>query len=386
MCNFPKTEVGFRKSEAPVQTLENLEMKKTLVAIAAVAAATGAMAQSNVTMYGVFDLGIAKSTDNVNGRESFGARGGAQSGNRLGFKGTEDLGGGSTANFVIETGFDPSGNQTNLLGFRETAAGHVENGGAAAGTVTAATNRQSWVGLAGGMGEMRLGYQYTVDYTITSLSGIQATTEGVRGGNLHLSNLVAARATGVSYYAPKISGVQLVGVYGSSTDEPANQDGKSVDTNYYNIGAIYSNGPLLAALTTTNLKQAQGAGTQRTDNAAYMMAGSYDLKVVKLGATYSQRDNETNAGVKSKLTHYQISASYPMGKTVLLASYGGNDTKPDGAAKTVDVTGYQLGMNYNFSKRTNAYAYYGNAKDAAAAATNTTRQISTTVVGIRHQF
>ena len=359
-------------------------MKKTLVAIAALAA-TSAFAQSSVTVYGIVDMGYAHSKDNNNGRETSGARGGNQSGNRLGFKGTEDIGGGLKANFVFETGFDPTGNQTNLLGYRETAAGHVESN---SGTVTTATNRQSWVGLAGGFGEARYGYQYSVDYTISSLSGIQATTEGVRGGNLHLSTILAARATGVAYFAPKFNNIQLVGFYGSAIDETAGVETRTVDSAASNVGAIYANGPLVAAASLGNLKQARTDITsQRTDNSSMILGASYDLGMVKLGATYGTRDSQAVAdGVKTELVHQQFSVAYPMGKTVLLASMGSKSTKNAAGTKTVDIDAYQLGANYNFSKRTNAYAYYGQDKDSVKASTAQGHKVSTAVVGIRHQF
>jgi predicted porin len=336
-----------------------------------------AQAQSSVTVYGIVDMGYAINTDDNNGKETTGVKAGNQSGNRLGFRGTEDLGGGMKANFVIETGFDPvSGN--NLLSNRETGAGHS--------TITAASNRQSWVGLSGGLGEARIGYQYTVDYTITSLSGIQQTTESARGATSHLTTNLASRATGATYFSPTFSNVQLMGFIGESSEETAGTDTKATDTDVYNVGAMYKAGPVVDGLSMGKQKTAQTTGTQRPEVETLVIGGSYTIGAVKLGATYGEKEEATNAGVKTDKDHYQLSAAYTMGKTVLLASVGTNRTKDAAGTKTADVDQYQIGLNYNFSKRTNAYAYVGQEEDDVKTSTSADRKVKSTVVGIRHQF
>jgi predicted porin len=362
-------------------------MKKLLIATAALAMVAGtAQAQSSVTVYGIVDMGYAINTDDNNGRETTGVKAGNQSGNRLGFRGTEDLGGGLKANFTVETGFDPTGNQTNLLGYRDTAAGHASApGGTVGGTVTTATNRQSWVGLSGGFGEARIGWQYTVDYTITSLSGIQQTTESTRGGTAHLHTNLASRATGATYYSPKFANLQVIGFIGEASDETTATDTKTVDADVYNLGAIYSAGPLVAGISMGQQKTAQTTGTQRPDADSLVIGASYTLGAIKVGATYGENESKTNAGVKTDKDHYQLSASYTLGKTVLLASFGNKTTDAAGVT-TADVDMYQIGLNYNLSKRTNAYAYIGQEEDDKAAASSDVKKVKTTVVGVRHQF
>jgi predicted porin len=353
-------------------------MKKLLIATAALAMVAGtAQAQSTVTVYGIVDMGYAINTDDNNGKETTGVKAGNQSGNRLGFRGTEDLGGGMKANFVIETGFDPVSG-SNLLSNRETAAGHS--------AITAASNRQSWVGLSGGFGDARIGYQYTPDYTITSLSGIQQTTESARGATSHLTTNIASRATGATYFSPTFANVQVMGFIGEASEEAAGTDTKSTDTDTYNFGAIYRAGPVVAGISMGQQKTAQTTGTQRPDVDTLVVGGSYTLGALKLGATYGEKESTTNAGVKTDADHYQVSASYALGKTVLLASVGKNRTKNEAGTKTVDVDQYQIGLNYNFSKRTNAYAYVGQEEDDVKTSTSADRKVKSTVVGVRHQF
>jgi predicted porin len=329
-----------------------------------------------VTVYGIVDIGYAINTDNNNGRETTGVKAGTQSGNRLGFRGTEDLGGGMKANFVIETGFDPVSG-TNLLTQRETVAGHS--------TIANTSNRQSWVGLSGGLGDARIGYQYIPDYTITSLSGIQQTTESARGATAHLHTNLTSRATGATYLSPAFANVQVMGFIGEASDEAAGTDTKSTDTDVYNFGAMYKAGPVVAGISMGQQKTAQLTGTQRPDVDSLVIGASYTLGALKLGATYGEKESKDNAGVKTDAGHYQISASYALGKTVLLASVGNKETDVANV-NTSDVDMYQIGLNYNFSKRTNAYAYIGQEDDDKVAASAAAKKIKSTVVGIRHQF
>src|SRR4051812_23419151 len=84
-------------------------MKKTLAAAAALAALTPAAwaqpdaARSNVSIYGVVDAGLSFEAGNKDGSVTK-VTGGIASGSRLGFRGTEDLGGGTSAMFLLESG------------------------------------------------------------------------------------------------------------------------------------------------------------------------------------------------------------------------------------------------------------------------------------------
>src|SRR5688500_13267011 len=83
-------------------------MKKSLLALAVLGAFAGAAsAQTNVTIYGVADVGIARTDSDAPGSNAtWGLNSGIQSGSRLGFRGTEDLGGGLSAIFQLENGFN----------------------------------------------------------------------------------------------------------------------------------------------------------------------------------------------------------------------------------------------------------------------------------------
>ena len=140
-------------------------MKKSLLAVAAIGAfASAAQAQSSVTVYGILDVGYIGSNareGTVSGGQSqkiqksaFGQS--AEQTSRLGFKGTEDLGGGASAFFTVELGLTPQNSE--LSG--GTAEDRTQRTTNASGS--AVDNRQSFVGLKkNGVGQFALGTQYT---------------------------------------------------------------------------------------------------------------------------------------------------------------------------------------------------------------------------------
>jgi len=151
-------------------------MKKSLLALAAMGAFTGAaQAQSSVTVYGILDVGyLSQTVRNAGTPGTQGAAGannsvsstgsgfgsGAESTSRLGFRGTEDLGGGTRAFFTVEFALNPTNSQS--IGNGGIVAGSAVNGGGANTSGNGLNNRQSFVGLAQkGIGAASIGTQYT---------------------------------------------------------------------------------------------------------------------------------------------------------------------------------------------------------------------------------
>ena len=139
-------------------------MKKTLIALAAVAA-TSAFAQSTVTLFGGADLNVRSVTSGTN-KFSGMAQDGIYS-SRFGVNGTEDLGGGLSANFHFEGGMAPDVGTS--AGFNFT--------------------RKSTVGLAGAFGEVRFGRDYTPLFTVAGIAD-PFGTNGV-GSSYNLANGLA---------------------------------------------------------------------------------------------------------------------------------------------------------------------------------------------------
>jgi len=362
---------------APCSTLENFSMKKSLIALAALAA-TGAFAQSSVTLYGLAD--IAYGTKQITGntgttlQKQNGIMDGGLAGSRIGFRGTEDLGGGLAANIVIEQGISPTNGA--LFGVRTGTAGMQYDGYAAStgrfdqgtgGGYTQGTNRQTYVGLATkDMGEVRVGYQYTTLYEIATLSGFTMTSEGVIGGSqAHLHGQGAAggtRANGISYLSPRMSGLQI-GVQTGSAANRENTEWVSANTangltkdkakrNSFKLD--YESGPLKAAYGYTTFKFENSARAAASTNLTSVLnsGGTAVVNVLNVYGALTSFGASPNTGVSTYETKLnQLAASYDFG----VAKIGGTYNK--GTYKVTAATDPTFGTATSFTGMTKVGDY-----------------------------
>jgi predicted porin len=382
--NFPKTEVGSGKSGAPVQTLENLEMKKTLVAIAALAA-FGAQAQSSVTMYGVVDAGLFSTKGGD--VSTVVLTNGAHTSSRLGFKGTEDIGGGLKGNFGLEAGL---------------AVDNGGLGGASGNTsATAGTNqifsRGSFVGLEGGFGKINAGKIST-----HSNSHILAYTPGTTNIAAVSFRTAATTSSGwldntIEYVSPSIYGLTARVLHTTGNSKATGAEGITDATkkqgNGQEFGLSYANGPLAAGIYTAQRKTIES----NTDKAKTSAIGAtYDFRVAKVGMTVNESDPTPAANDKIKGTSFGVTV--PVNAAVTLAGFLGQAKTQAGGKSTFT----SVNLDYALSKRTIAYANYttvdnnltgaanlagmgtGNASPVAAVAAG--KDASAMGVGIRHSF
>ncbi|MES2189323.1 MAG: porin [Pseudomonadota bacterium] len=409
-------------------------MKKSLIALAALAAVSAASAQSSVTLYGVLDIGYGSQTTEMratatgtNSLRSRGVMDGANAGNRIGFRGTEDLGGGLKANFVVEQGINPTGGGLfagrAATGAQQNAypAAFTNNLGAvgaapAASSISASTNRQTYIGLSGATwGTVNIGYQYNNLYELSTLSGYNIGSEGVPGaysshvfGNTYLGG---TRSNGLTYISPNFGGFTVRVQYGaagatSETNNVTTAAGVFTPTEgrRYSLMGQYANGPLSAALAyTSNRVNTAALGASRTGNLTQLGA-SYDFGVVKLAGTYNTgRDGGIGAanfgaaaGTSTAYRAYQLGLSAPFGALVPYITYGRAYATTDGVgARAIDIKQAQIGARYSLSKRTTAYAFYGTTTDNAAQSTVAALVAPTaasiyrdkkTVIGVQHSF
>jgi predicted porin len=382
-------------------------MKKTLIALAAVAA-TSAFAQSSVTLYGVLDIGY-KATEQkaaaglVN--KTSGVHDGGLAGPRIGFRGTEDLGGGLKANFVIEQGLNLT--TGNLFSQRAATAG-PQTGDAASvaplgtgsdGTAySTATNRQSYIGLEGGFGEVRAGYQYNNAYTVSTLSGYSQGAEGLYGADAYHTHGVAGvggtRGNGLTYISPAFAGGFKVTAQYGFQDQTSDLATANAANTFSRLGLLvaYNNGPVSVswAHTRSDTKNNTAGGNVSTRSAQLnQLGGSFDFGVAKVGALWNVGNDGGTAtsGTNSVYKSWQVGVTVPFGKAAAFVNYGTAQTEADNAAtKSLDDKGYQLGLKYSLSKRTTAYALYGSRKNDAAATTSTVDTRTGTMVGVSHSF
>jgi len=323
-------------------------MKKSLVALATLAATGAVMAQA--TIYGVTDIGYGtKSFTDANGAitaKQTGVMDGGLAGNRIGFRGTEDLGGGMSANFVTEQGLSPTNGA--LFGVRTANAGIQFDGltsgtaqfdQATAGGYSQGTNRQTYVGIKGNFGEVRAGYQYTSVYEVGTLSGFTNTSEGVIGGQVaHLwgSGAVGGtRANGITYISPRMGNFQASIQMGSAGGREQTEfltansaSGTTLDKQSRTALQLdYAGGPLKAGLAYTQFNsQASNRGPGATSNfVAPLAAGATTSAIVittfnVYGALTGVGASATTGDTTYSANLLQLAGSYDFGSVKLGAT------------------------------------------------------------------
>ncbi len=317
-------------------------MQKKLIALAVAGLiAAPAMAQSNVTIYGLVDVGISHRGDNITPGvgSKFSVDSGIQSGNRLGFRGTEDLGNGLKAGFVLETGF----------GIEQP---EFRNGSPLFG-------RQAFVTLSGGFGTLAVGRVYTPQFNL--LASVDPFGFGTVGqmNNLYATDVRVDNT--VAYISPSFSGLTVTAAYVNHLSG-AETAGNDADVRVYALSPVYKNGPILVGLNYHKIDP-QTAGA--ADLNVWDLAGSYDFGVAKVALAFGNR--EVNA--TDDRTSYMLGVTVPVSAAGrVLASY--NHTKLDvsGAAADPKASQWAIGYEHDLSKRTNLYVAYSDINNKKGAA------------------
>ena len=316
-------------------------MKKSLIALAVLAASGAAMAQSSVTLFGVVDAGVGRVSSN--GVSVTGVSRSGLATSRLGFRGEEDLGGGLKAGFWLEGGVlnDDGGSGFNF-------------------------QRRSTVGLSGAFGEVRLGRELTVGYvnsTAADVFGDNGVGASI-GKNLFVSSAAGAvnaidtrKSNMITYLTP----ANLGGFYGQlqySFGEAASNASYDKANDYLGARVGYRNGPLEAAV---GFAQGRGASAAQ-DVDQFNVFASYDLGVAKAFIGFNQEKN--NAPVELKYQSYLLGLTAPVGPGTVRVSYNDVDLKNSAD----DAQKFAIGYVYDLSKRTAIYGTYAHVKNKGAAA------------------
>jgi predicted porin len=337
-------------------------MQKKLIALAVAGlASTAAFAQTNVTIYGIVDYGYSyrfddRGIDALTNRVSTAGpnsasqiNGGQQSGNRLGFKGTEDLGNGLKAVFLLEQGFQ-------------------SDTGASASS-SSFYNRQAYVGLSGGFGTAVGGRLYTPHYTF--VSGLDPFGAGTVGRYNNVYSVVAGAVPGsafgnltdpvrvdnaVAYISPSFGGFTVTGAFSNNASGDDSVSNNARNNTVYAVLGQYTGGALTVGANYHYI--AAGTGLQAVDNVQnFTLGGSFDFKVAKVMALYSwnEIDYASNTLLQDMtLNNYMLGATVPFGKFTAKGSY----IYSDGNSNIGDAQQLALGLDYNLSKRTNLYSAY----------------------------
>ncbi|TXT38281.1 MAG: outer membrane protein [Comamonadaceae bacterium] len=340
-------------------------MKKSLIALAVLAASGAAMAQSTVTLYGIADVFLASNktdTGAVNGAltQSMLISGGVNT-SRWGLKGSEDLGGGLKANFDFQQGFN------------------IDTG--AASVATAAFNRQSWVGFSGGFGAVRLGN------TTTPFDDVSGASDAVFDSKLAPMNYVF-KSTGynarpgntIYYQAPNMSGFS--GAFSYSLGEDKTLTTGATSTTSLNL--TYGAGPL-AVQFGYQVQDIVNATVASSDAKFTRLGASYNFGAATAKLTYGKTDN-VGSVTGSNATDYQLGVDVPVSAALTLsASYAKSTDSKTAPAFNQTRTGFGLGGAYTLSKRT--YVYGGYESDTATnAAPAADAKHSVFAIGLNHKF
>jgi len=394
-------------------------MKKSLLALAVMGAFAGvAQAQSSVTIYGVIDTSMNDGTDkvNLNGvtttvqQRTTGAGKDGLASSRLGIRGVEDLGGGMSASFVWEQGLVSIGNGgTGIQASRTTADADVSTQ-----TATPFVDaRQVYVGLADKqLGEIRLGRQatgihnvistYSAGYANNVAGALYSAQGSVQNSSSSRPHEVYVNRM-VNYMTPNISGftaeLQVAGQ--SANSETNTTSAPTTAANYQGARLTYAGVKNLSVGFAFSQIDLNGA-TSDVKQLVMGLGASYDLGIVQAFGLYTKASQKLASGTKlNDQTAWELGVRAPISKTIdTWASYlGGSSTGTGTVAATtlafsdtavsgnVDISGFQLGAKYNFSKRTNIYAVGGTQARKGTgvniASKNETTQIA---LGVNHTF
>ncbi len=324
-------------------------MNKKIIAaaIAATFVAPVAMAENNVTVYGK----IKQSVDFVDMGQSDNVQINDQA-SRLGFKGSEDLGNGLKGIFQIElsVAISKSKNEFAGTGFSNTVNGAIDKS-----ENTGVGGRNAFVGLAGDFGTVLVGrHDHPMKMSTGSLDYF-ADSQGDYN-NAYGGDLVDLRGDGViAYVSPNFSGFSFAGaiVPGENNDADGISDA-------YSVAGWYKNGGLFASVAyedgdsdMDSLDNVAGVGADYNQTRVGLGYGMDAWAVNVVWAQY-EIDPDVAGGSSVEPETFVISGKYTMGNNVIKAKYF--DTDNDGLVE--DVDGFAIGLEHNFSKRTQAQLMY----------------------------
>jgi predicted porin len=382
-------------------------MKKSLIALAVLAAAGAASAQSSVTLFGIVDATLAWGRGNGAGSsDRFQLTNSGYNSSRLGFRGTEDLGGGMSASFWLEAGLNNDNGSGAATNTNNTVAGSTGGGGLT-------FNRRSTVSLGGNWGELRLGRDYTPAFwnlTVfdpfgTNGVGTNQMLNGVGSGVNPFTGTAAASANPGGFYPTQVRASNSIGYflprnlggfYGQaqyySGESPSNtpRDGKG-----YGARLGYAAGPFNVALgygrtriSGTAASVAGATGDIRTWN----LGGQWDFGVAKLMGQYGRDDAQLGAPELNG-RGWLIGTLVPVGAGEIRAAYSEYRISSNVIANDPKTQKFALGYVHNLSKRTalyTTYAYVKNRDGAASALNGATTAVNDNSsgldLGIRHSF
>lgn len=332
----------------------------------------GAHAQSSVTLFGVVDLGVQYTKGEGTGSARALSNGGLST-SRIGFRGTEDLGGGLRAGFWLEASLNPDSGTG-----RASNTNNQVSGATAAGPIV--FDRMSFVSLAHeSFGEVRLGRDFIPTH-YNSIYFDPFNANGVaRAGNLTFAGAgtgpLPTGITGsntVSYWLPG----KLGGFYGmamAGTGENLSTAENSDDGNFAGARLGFASGPfdVAAAVTRSQFSSAAAIGNYTHAN----IGGTWDAGFAKFFTLYNRVTVKIAGGTVRKNTA-EIGAHVPVFEVGRIRlSYAYLDDRSDEGLRSANGmprhsdNARQIGIGYvhNLSKRTALYGTHARLSNSGQA-------------------
>jgi predicted porin len=351
--------------------------------------AISAFAQSSVAIYGVMDHGFESikytnnnNVANANGKFA-GAAGSNSASSRLGFKGTEDLGGGMKANFNYEFGFD--GTQIDS---------------------TAGKHRVSTVGLqSASLGKFDIGFNKIASQVL--LEGLTVSVNNFVGsGFLYKKETVfatgvkanawirpvdqylGARATGLHYTSPKIADFTVTATLGNT--QTKDEDGSVTNRTKATLSdvALVYTGVKGLTLGLSNASSKTGTADALTDvkNQLTQFGAGYTMGAVTVIAHHVEsKETATTGAEATKLSGNQYGVKFKATPALTLFAQMANTDEKEATVKTYKRKSSQYGADYAFSKRTSVYAMIGQSKADKVGDADLSKN-SGYALGVRHSF
>jgi predicted porin len=363
-------------------------MKKSLIALAALAASGIASAQSSVTLFGIVDVGVSRysvsTAGGVAGSTFTGLTSSGYNSGRIGFRGVEDLGGGMSASFWLEGGVSADNGQAAGLNF----------------------TRRSTLSLAGGWGELRLGRDYTPTFLNDSVfdpfgtNGVgtnlilkarsTTTGAGLASGAAGVNTTAVRSSNSIGYFLP----ANLGGFYGQVMYAFHEQTAPNTSQGRYIGGRIgFAQGPFNVALAHGRLDGTNPVAAGTPDIRTTNIGGQWDFGVAKLLGEYSRERYDVAVGTSNTNKGWLIGTLVPVGAGEIRASYG--RVKLDTAGADPRAAQFAVGYVHNLSKRTALYATYARIRNRDGASLTVAPGVVAGVanarstgydIGIRHSF
>jgi predicted porin len=386
-------------------------MRKSLVAVALAFAFPAAFAQSNITLYGLVDVGVERL--DVGDLSTTRVMSGISQGSRWGLRGTESLGGGYSAIFTLESRINiDSGSMTNndslywcrpagstapavcpgvgLASPLPPAAAPAVIGGInavnnsllqAITTVNSAGalfDRQAYVGLITPYGAVLGGRQYTPGYEIINKFSVLGDQTALQFGQGY--NTPQIRANNALQYRAELKGFTVSLMYGFGGSEgqrneratpPSDGDdfmGANVqyNTGNWGVGLGYNRTNVVPYAT-----QAAGTPTQKTGLEQLNLGGWMGFGSVKVYAQWNHRENENPILTPADIQNLIVSTGGNL--AAITGILGGLNLHPHdmdlmrGFAGPTDSDAYHLGASWTIGNHV-LYGVYNYGKDKARSA------------------